>query len=250
MLGPFKKRPPLLYPMIDIHCHILPGVDDGASDMDESTAMAKIAADDGITRIVATPHVKDPSLSALRIQHAVEELNIILKEQNIPVTVFPGAEVNMLMGPSLLAGYTINGTNYIIIEFAYSHFPSNTPDIIFNLMIQGYKPIIAHPERNPSIIQKPRILFNMLDSGVLVQITADSLTGAFGRDIRACAVYLLKNNAVSLVGTDAHSAGYRSPILSEGLDVAEKIIGKKNAEVIFISNPEAIINGKTISRYH
>jgi len=219
--------------MIDIHCHILPGVDDGASDMDESVAMAKIAADDGITRIVATPHVKDLSLSALRIKTAVEELNMHLKDRNIPVTILPGAEVSALIDPSLLAGYTINGTKYLLIEFSHSHFPLNTLDLIFNLMIKGYKPIIGHPERNPSIIQNPQILFNSIHSGVLVQITADSLTGFFGRNIRACASYLLKKDVVNFVATDAHSSGCRSPILSKGLEVAEKIIGRKKGRSDF-----------------
>lgn len=234
--------------MIDIHCHILPGVDDGATDDADAVKMARIAAEDGIEKIVATPHIRDEQYPQQAIIEKTDHLNRLLEKLQIPVKILPGAEVQHLLAPSIIKAYTINNTKYVLIEFPYDYMPQNSKKIIFQLIIHGLKPIIAHPERNSAIIRNPKMLVNLLDTNVYVQITADSIAGIFGREIQKCSIYLLQNALVDLIASDAHSSDHRSPNLSGGLKWAEKIIGKEKAQQMVRKNPEAIINGDNIKR--
>ena len=232
--------------MIDLHCHILPGIDDGAVDMQTSIDMAMIAAEDGIETIVATPHIKDILHSTVKLRALVTQLNIHLKSQNIPVKVLLGGDVFALINPSCFKDYTINNSRYILIEFPHNYLPSNSKAILFSLAIQGLCPIITHPERNLAIMKKVDLLLDMLHSNVLVQITAGSLTGEFGRDEQACANYLLRKEAVHFIATDAHSTDFRRPVLSDGLKVASKVIGQKRAKKLVWDNPRAVIQDEPI----
>lgn len=209
--------------------------------------MAKIASLDGITRIVATPHIKDTLHLVAAIKKSIEVLNNRLTEMGIPVEILQGADVSAMLDVSLLEGYTINNTNYILIEFPHSHLPKNAKEVLFRMIIKGYYPIITHPERNISVIKNPDLLFELTGAGSLVQITADSLTGAFGADIKECAFYLLKKGAVSFIATDAHSSFQRRPVLSKALKVAERIIGKKRATNLVTLNPQAVLSGKPLN---
>ena len=232
--------------MIDLHCHILPGIDDGPVDMQTSIDMARIAAEDGIETIVATPHIKDTLHSTVKLGALVSQLNINLKHQNIPVNVLLGADVFALLNPSRLKDYTINNSRYILIEFPHNYLPSNSKEILFALAMQGFCPIITHPERNLAIMKKVDLLLDMLHSNVLVQITAGSLTGEFGRDEQACANYLLRKEAVHFIATDAHSTNFRRPVLSGGLKIAGKIIGKERAKKLVWDNPEAVLKDQPL----
>jgi protein-tyrosine phosphatase len=232
--------------MIDLHCHILPGIDDGPSDMQTSIDMARIAAEDGIETIVATPHIKEIQHSTVKLHTLVQQLNNHLEHQNIPVNVLLGADVFALLNPSCLKDYTINNSRYILTEFPHNYLPSNSREILFSLAIQGLCPIITHPERNLAIMKKPDLLLDMLYGNVLVQITAGSLTGEFGRDEQACASYLLRKEAVHFIATDAHSTDFRRPVLSEGLKHAGKIIGKERAKKLVWDNPEAVLNDQPL----
>lgn len=232
--------------MIDLHCHILPGIDDGPTDMAESIAMAKIAAADGITTIVATPHLKEHIYPAIRIEKAVSELNRQIADSGIPVKILRGADIYAMLSLELIKDYTINGTNYLLLEFPHTHMPKGAGSIIFNAIISGLNPIITHPERNPSVVRDPGIIIDLHNSGALVQITAGSLTGHFGSEARECAIHLLKQKAVDIMATDAHSINWRTPVLSEGLLIAEKIIGRELALRLVKSNPLAIIEGRRL----
>ncbi len=234
--------------MIDIHCHILPGVDDGAADLVEAVKMAKIALADGIARIVATPHIREPLIDRQSLSICNEMLTRRLEKKLIPVDIFLGGEVSVYLDSSVFNLYTINGTKYILIEFPYGHLPQNTGETLFNLTVNGFLPIIAHPERNASILKKPDILLNLLHMRVLVQITAGSITGMFGPDTRACARFLLQKGVVSFIASDAHSAGHRRPVLSKGVQAAGKIIGRENALKLVTTNPEAMLAGEPISK--
>lgn len=230
--------------MIDIHCHILPGLDDGAASLDASLEMARMAATDGIRTIVATPHVKPPCIEKERIVAAVVRLNRELAHGDIPLKVLAGADCSASLSPPDFKHYTINGGPYVLVEFPYTHIPANARDVLFGLNVNGYLPIITHPERNPSVIRNPGSLFNLLDSGVKVQITAGSLTGEFGSDVAYCARYLIKKRVVHFLATDAHSPTHRRPVLSKGLRVARKIIGKDEADKLVFTNPRAVIAGE------
>ncbi len=233
--------------MIDCHCHILAGFDDGAVNTDMSVIMAQLAAADGISTIVATPHIREGLPSPANIQKATQLLNGWLKQMHVPVTVIPGAEVPLIADLEIMADYTINNTSYVLVEFPHSHLPDRFQDIIFQMKVKGFRPIIAHPERHPGIILQPEILFDLHDSDVFVQITADSITGRFGNEIKRCAEYLLQNDVVDIIASDAHSTEGRTPGLSKGADRTGEIIGLEKANKLVSTNPEAVINGQHLS---
>jgi protein-tyrosine phosphatase len=232
--------------VIDIHCHILPGIDDGPSDMQESIKMAEIAARDGITKIVATPHIKNTLHPVSSIRDSIAQLSKKLVDLGISLEIIQGADVNAMLDIALLKGYTINNTQYILVEFPHTHLPNSMKEVLFKMMVQGYRPIITHPERNGSVLKDPRVLFELINGGVLAQITADSITGTFGVDIQECSRYLLKKNMIRFIATDAHSSHHRKPVLSQGLKAAEKIIGREKALKLVTVNPEAVVKGRPL----
>jgi len=232
--------------VIDSHCHILAGFDDGAVNTDISVMMAHRAASDGIKTIVATPHIRDCSLKPKLIKKATQALNGWLRRLNIPVHVLPGAEVSLLLDPGSMIEYTINNTPYILVELPGTHLPDHFREIVFQLKINGYRPIIAHPERHPNIIRQPELMVDLHDSDIGVQITSDSLTGRFGKDIKRCAEYLLQKNAVDIIASDAHSSDDRIPCLSKGIKTAAGIIGMEKALNLVTANPQAIIDGELL----
>jgi protein-tyrosine phosphatase len=233
--------------MIDLHCHILPGIDDGPVDMQTSIDMARIAAEDGIEIIVATPHIKEKLHPTVKLLELVNLLNNHLESKNIPVKILLGGDVFALLLPTNMKKYTINNSRYILIEFPHNYLPSNCKEILFSLAMLGLCPIITHPERNLAIMKKPKLLLDVLHANTLVQITAGSLTGEFGRNEQACASYLLQKEAVHFIATDAHSNDFRRPILSEGFKIAAKMLGEERAEKFVWHNPDAVLKNKPIS---
>lgn len=230
--------------MIDLHSHILPDIDDGPGTMRQAIAMARIAAADGITTIVATPHIKNTLHPPQIIRAGVRRLNAALTELRIPVEIIPGAEVYALLDPLRLNSYRIGNSRYILIEFPHTHLPRTAVSLLFQLVARGFKPIIGHPERNPSVIRNPDLLLELLSSNVQTQITAGSLTGNFGPQVMKCARYLLEQGAVSFIASDAHSTKHRPPVLSKGINVAAGIIGRDKATAFVTSNPAAVLAGK------
>jgi len=231
--------------MIDIHCHILPDIDDGASSFDESVAMARIAAADGIAAIVATPHLNDTLYNPVEISRRVSWLNHLLRLENIPVTIMPGCEVSVLFGAEQAKGFTLNDTSYILLEFQRTHISRNVGDILNQFVNKGFKPIITHPERNPSVVASPNVLLDALKERehCYVQITAGSLTGEFGREVQQCSHYLLRSGVVDVIATDAHSSNNRKPVLSNGVKVAAEIVGAEAAQRMVFGTPAKIISG-------
>ncbi|MEA3545303.1 MAG: CpsB/CapC family capsule biosynthesis tyrosine phosphatase [Thermodesulfobacteriota bacterium] len=227
--------------MIDIHCHILPAIDDGPADLDEALAMARIAAASGTRQIVATPHngevLHPPELLSAR----VTEFNALLQEHGIDLEVLVGAENVFFLSCDLFSHYCINGGRYLLIEFPHDHLPAQANTIIFELLGRGLLPIIAHPERNGSIVQQPNRLLELAAQGALVQLTAGSLAGSFGATVQRCARYLLKQGVVNFLASDGHSATWRPPDLLPGLKVAEKLIGKKTAHKMVVDNPRYVL---------
>ena len=158
-----------------------------------------------------------------------------------------GGDVFILNNPLLIKEYTINNSRYILIELPHNYIPNKSKEMLFSLEMQGLCPIITHPERKLAIMQNPNLLLDLLYGNVLVQITAGSLIGDFGRDEQqACARYILPKGAVHFIATDAHSSEYRRPILSEGVKHAEKIIGKERAKKLVWDNPDAVLRDKPI----
>ncbi|VFQ47173.1 tyrosine-protein phosphatase [Desulfoluna butyratoxydans] len=226
----------------DIHCHILPGVDDGSDDMAETLVMAAQADKGGTSCIAATFHAGVDLLDALCYRPLIDKLNRRFREEGIGVTLVPGAEVVAGFMPDNLEDFTINGSRYLLVEFPSSHLPRVAVPILRAYLDRGLHPIIAHPERNPSIIRDPNRLFEMVaETGSLVQVTADSVAGTFGREIASCARYLLKKGAVDIMGSDAHDENYRTTDMSDGVKAASKVIGEQAALRLVRDNPQAVV---------
>lgn len=241
--------------MIDLHSHVLPGLDDGPKNMEESLEMCRMAEKDGIHTIVATPHINPGYYETPReiILSKVEELNKSLQNgmKSIKVQILPGSDIHLdpLLYQRLKKGelLSINDNHkYIILELP-DHFLSNpTKEFIFNLKKKGIIPIISHPERNMFIQNNVDILYEFIKLGALSQLTAMSITGGFGKKVKTLAQTLLRQNLAHIIATDAHSIEQRPPILSSALNETSKIIGREAAWKMVTETPLAIIEGKNI----
>jgi protein-tyrosine phosphatase len=227
--------------MIDIHCHILPDIDDGPKDEHEALAMARAAVADGITTIIATPHIQEPRLRPELIASRTEALNHLLQLRQVPLTVVAGCEVSSHTDADQWSQYGLYNSRYVLVEFPHSHLPSYTGSLLQSVLDHGLLPIIAHPERNPGVLRNPGLLEPLVRLGVKVQLTADSLLGTFGPAIQQCSAYLLRRKLVHFLASDAHSASYRLPVLSKGVRAAAKLIGPKAAEMLVSAHPQAVL---------
>ena len=239
--------------MIDIHSHILPGLDDGPQTMEESIRMCRIAYQDGIRTIVATPHTLNGVYQNGKsiILSKVEELCSELRTQNseLPLRILPGSDVHLCettlqqvdQGEAVTIG---DGGKYIMIEFPSQAIPYQAERVLFQLLGRGLIPIISHPERNLDIGRRPGRYDEIIKMGCFGQVTAMSLTGEFGPKVRQWAEKLLKRWLVHFIASDAHSGNGRPPILSAAVKAAAKIVGKKEAEKMVTEYPKAILEGR------
>jgi protein-tyrosine phosphatase len=238
--------------MIDLHCHILPGIDDGPKELDESLAMAGIAVADGITDVVATPHTLNGVFLNLKndIIDKVRLFKSALNDHDIPLRVYPGSDIHF--DATLIAGLEkgevspVNGRKYFLLELENDSLPLSALEFFFQLRIKGYFPIITHPERNSIIQEKLELVDEWVHHGVVIQITAGSLTGHFGAKARDCAFQLLEMGLVHIIASDAHSKDRRPPILSKGLRQAEALVGRTEALKMVTLYPELILAGKPL----
>ncbi len=239
--------------MIDIHAHILPSLDDGPETIEESVELCKVAEEDGIKAIVATPHSKDGvyETKSADILKAVDELNLKLKENQIDIKILPGAEVHISEGlvESIKSGDVLtinNGGKFVLFELPFLFIPPGTDKFIFNLTDNGIVPIIAHVERLSAFQRNPELVEQLVKIGARVQVNAHGLTKRANRRERKCAEWLLKNRLVHFIASDTHSLKGRPPILSKALESAARIVGEEEARALVCHNPEQIINGLDI----
>lgn len=238
--------------IIDMHCHIIPNIDDGACDISTAIEMCRVAEQDGIYGIIATPHYIHRVIDNGRdiVCAEVIELNNHLKNRKINVDIYPGCEAFICPElPKLVSEgriCTLNNSQYVLVELPMESIPEYTENVIYQLKLAGYTPIIAHPERNEIINNYPDALFNLISRGALSQVNASSLTGLFGKDIMRVATILLKHKMVHLVASDAHTIGGRSPRLSSAIDKIEKLAGSETLLKI-MKNSQAILNNQWIS---
>ena len=236
--------------MIDLHCHILPGVDDGPDDLRQSIEMAKVASKDGVRKIVATPHHHTSKFTNPKsiIVEKVKELNEALQAESIPIEVLSGQEVRLF--GELIQEFeenqiaTVNNYQYVLIEFPSNHVPSYAERMFYEIQMKGLTPIIVHPERNSQIIENPEKLFHLVEKGALSQITAASITGSFGKKLQKFCFQLIESNLTHVIASDAHNTTTRSFHLTEAYDVIEEKFGiekvytlKENAELIIQGQP-------------
>ncbi|MHB8834331.1 MAG: tyrosine-protein phosphatase [Candidatus Methylomirabilia bacterium] len=234
--------------MIDLHTHILPGLDHGPGDWDEALEMCRIAVADGITAIAATPHVSEvfPN-SPQRIEAAAADLRRRLADNGIPLTVHVGGDYHIrpdLAPPNVL---TLGGNGrYFLLEFPYQILPPRADAFIKTLLDRGLLPIVTHPERTTSLQRDWRRLEPLVKAGALVQVTAGSLLGEFGPAATAAASRFLKKGWVHLLASDAHWVHERSLRLAEGCAAAARIVGESAARVLVDQNPGAILEGRDL----
>lgn len=220
--------------MIDLHCHILPGVDDGAQTLEDSLAMAEKAISQDITHILCTPHHNNGKYTnpANQVIGQVAELQKELDLRNLQLTLLEGQEVRItgtlledIANGEIL--FTDLDDTYILIEFPTGEVPAYTEQLFFNLMSQGHTPVIVHPERNAVFRKDPNLLIPFLEMGVLTQLTAPSIVGVFGKDIQKTAKQMLKHNMLYMVASDAHNLKHRSFYLKEAYDEIRKECGQE-----------------------
>lgn len=236
--------------MIDLHCHILPGIDDGAPTIEASLKMAQKALSEGIHTIVATPHHQNGTYINEKsdILQRVEELNERLIQERIPLTILPGQETRIY--GEMLQDYqngkilTLNSTNkYVFVELPSSQVPRFTERLLYDIQAEGLTPIIVHPERNSRLIEDPDILYNLVNKGAMTQVTASSLTGRFGKKIKKFSMDLIHANLTHVIASDAHNTSGRSFHMQEANDLISTEYGI-DMLYLFQENAEAIVNGR------
>ncbi len=256
--------------MIDLHNHILSGLDDGPETFEETIEMCRISYRDGIRTIVATPHTLNSVYETSRstILAKVQELNAAIKEKLLEtrpgspgsellpdsaspmnLKIIPGADVHfseelLSQGNQDKITTIADGGKFLLIEFPFGGVPHRAEAILFDLLVRGITPIISHPERNLEIARRPQRYRDMVQMGCLGQVTGASLLGGFGREARQATENLLRKNLVHFIASDAHSANGRPPVLSEAVQVAAKIVGKEQARKMVTEYPQAILEGR------
>jgi protein-tyrosine phosphatase len=234
--------------MIDIHHHCLPGVDDGPRTMTESVELCRMAADEGIETIVATPHV----LRGRWQNTSRAQLSVILGELRAAIgdrpRILPGSEYffghdmdEMLRTESILP---LAGGRYVLVEFASNNVPPLVHDPLYRVQLNGWLPVIAHPERNVVFQSKPEFLASLIRIGVKTQVTTGSVMGEFGPEAQAAALDWLERGWVHVMATDAHNVTKRQPRFRAARERVAALVGEQIAQALFVDNPKSIVESR------
>lgn len=239
--------------MIDLHCHLLPGIDDGSPDLETSVAMARMAVADGITDIACTPHVTpgvyDNEASDIRAR--IYRLGRHLRDSGVELNLWMGGDVHVDPG---LVGKLANGlvptlgdSRYLLLEPPHHVVPPRLPELVSELVVAGYVPIITHPERLTWIEAHYPLFVSMIEKGALVQLTAGSILGRFGGQAKRMAERMLDEGRVDIIATDAHNTTGRPPILSEAREAVAQRLGEAEATAQVIDRPRSILRNEPLS---
>lgn len=240
---PEKGLPPLV---IDLHLHLLHGVDDGATDLAASLAMIVRAAELGFDRLVATPHLDGPLSERYRSLVAERLAELVPRAAELGVDVVTGFEHKL--SPDLASrleageGSTLGGSTAVLVELPFQGWPLSTDQALFDLMSAGYRPVLAHPERYQAVQDNPDLALDLAERGVLHQLTFGSITGLFGKPAMRVSELLLERDAVAVLASDAHSAGQRYVAVSQGRQRAEELIGRDRVRQLTVDNPAALLS--------
>ena len=237
--------------MIDIHAHILNGVDDGAQDEETSLSLIKLAAEKGTTDLFCTPHVIEAGrgLTWQDITAKTQELQEKATAQGIKIRLHPGAELEMNIDLMQMlqkghSDYCLGGSRYVLIELPAYGIPNHLEDIIYFLEINDFIPILAHPERHEKFMANHDLILRLLQRGILLQCNAGSIIGFFGEKIKDNVELLLKNKAVSFIGSDAHRTHGRNTNLEAAEQELIKLVGEKQTETIVNANAYYILTNE------
>ena len=234
--------------LVDLHNHVLPGVDDGPTSELETIMLIQNAASNGVTHIVTTPHHRNGRFNQeiIKIKNSIRTLNIVLQEKNIPVTILPGMEVH-LHGELLeeLESGTLtlaDSHKYVLIEFPTNQIPQFTESIFYELQLKGYIPVIAHAEKNTEIRRNPKKLLDLVNRGALVQVTAGSITGANGKDLKKFTLKLCQHRIVHFIASDAHDFKKRPFLIKQAYQVIHNKMGQEMVKY-FQTNAHHVLDG-------
>ena len=241
-------------PFVDIHCHLLPDLDDGARSYDDALSMARMAVTDGIRVIIATPHQLGSYThnEGDEIRRRVAQLQQFLEDHRVPLRVLPGADVRVdgEMFALLRGGRVLtlgDHGRHVLLELPHElYLPLD--DALDNLHRLGMVGVLSHPERNQGLLRQPRLVEPLVERGCLMQITAGSLTGTFGDRARAMAEWLLERDLVHFVATDAHGPNSRRPLLGAAHQRVAELVGRERADRLCRINPGAVARGEVVPR--
>ena len=235
--------------MIDLHSHILPGLDDGVESLSAAVEVARAAVRDGITVIAATPHVRDDyPTSADEMERALEETRAALAAEGIALELLAGGEIALdrlaRLEKEELQRFALGGSKQaLLLEFPYFGWPLGLDQTVFELRVRGWRPVLAHPERNDEVQTRPDRLAHLVEGGALIQLTAASLDGRLGRATRATALRLIERGYAHLIGSDAHAPSLREV----GLSAAAAAVGDPLlARWLTLDVPRAIVDDARI----
>jgi protein-tyrosine phosphatase len=236
--------------MIDLHCHLLPAIDDGATDISVSIAMAKAFVIDGVTVVACTPHIL-PGVyanSGPKIRTATAELQRAFEEEGIPLRLVTGADnhITPTFVAELSSGHLLSlaDSRYVLVEPPHHVVPPRMEDLFFSMLVAGYVPVLTHPERLSWIESHYPTIVRLVQAGVWMQITAGSLAGAFGRRAKYWSERMLDEGYVHILATDAHDELRRPPNLSLGREFAAKRLGDTEAEHLVVTRPSGILHNE------
>lgn len=238
--------------MIDLHTHILPGVDDGAESLEDALAMARMAQNDGIAAVVATPHRNPWSYRADRAdaERRLDEVREACRQGGIEIRLLLGGEAHI--APDLAEqvrnglALTINDSRFLLVEWPYDQYPGYSEQVIFELRVRGIVPIVAHAERYRIVRRDPNYLATLIERGVLVQVTAESLLGERGPEIRRVTEVLLTRGLAHVIASDSHGIDHRPPVLSPARDRAAELVGEARAWAMVAEVPRRVIDDESI----
>jgi protein-tyrosine phosphatase len=238
--------------MIDIHCHILPGLDDGASDLEESLEMARLAEKEGIRKIVATPHHQNGKYTNKKAEiiEKTIELNRHLQAEQIDVEILPGQEPRIY--GEFLDGLAKNDiltvahhSTYVLVELPCNHVPRYTEQLLFDIQMKGLTPVIVHPERNFGLMEQPDKLYKFVKNGAAAQVTAASLTGYFGKRIQKFTEDIIEANLAHFFASDAHNTKGRAFKMAEAKELIAKKFGTDTLHML-MDNAQMAVDGQHI----
>ncbi len=240
--------------MLDIHCHILSNVDDGADDMRASLAMADIAQQNGTTAIIATPHSNVPGIFDVEEDYdyikCVQTLNETLSAEGLGIKIYPGCEIfaagdflKLLKSGKLL---TLNNSIYPLMEFDFYEHPASVFVKLQQVVAEGFVPVVAHPERYAFVNEDVESVKHLKNMGCLIQVNKGSVMGNFGADAHRCAHEILVGGYADFVASDAHSPFMRTTDMSKAFDTITKLYSRQYANLLFYENPLKVINNQKI----
>lgn len=241
--------------MIDLHCHLLPGIDDGARDVNEALAMARAAYENGIRYSIVTPHIHPGRYdnSVQTIARSVAQFEIALSKAGIPLKLGMAAEVRlspeilpMLENDEIPFLGQVDGFRVMLLEFPHSHIPPGADRMVQKLLDMNVRPLIAHPERNKDVMRKYSKIEPFIEMGCFLQLTASAVAGRFGKASHKRALQLLGSDAFMMLATDAHNLKARYPELREGYEAAVELVGPDEARKLVLHNPMKVVRSQFV----